>query len=112
MEYHQNRPRDELIALNCLSDAELLERLIPEEERHSPQANIERAKSILYQCVSRARKKLADAYNSHKHTADFSMDFALYLIPILIADSTIPVQIIPALVILIMRHAAELLSKP
>lgn len=48
MEYNQGGYRSELLILSGLSDDELLERLIPEEERHSPHANMERAKDIFY----------------------------------------------------------------
>lgn len=44
MEYNQGGYRSELLILSGLSDDELLERLIPEEERHSPHANMERAR--------------------------------------------------------------------
>ena len=47
MEYNQGGYRSELLILSGLSDDELLERLIPEEERHSPHANMERAPDIL-----------------------------------------------------------------
>ena len=104
MEYNQNELRNELLILNGLADEDLLEKLIPEEERHSPYANMERAKNILYQCISRV-------YNKHRHVANFSVDFALYLIPVLASNSTIPTHLIPVLAILIMRHGTEFLSE-
>lgn len=94
-----------------MSDEELLERLIPEEERHSPHANLERAKNILYQCISRVKESLTEIYNKHKHTTNFGVDFALYLIPILASNSTIPTHLIPVLAILIIRHGVEFLSE-
>lgn len=109
MEYNQAELRSELLILSELSDEELLERLIPEEERHSPHANLERAKDILCQCVSRVKGNLKDVYCKHKHVANFSIDFALYLIPVLTSNPTIPTHLIPVLAILIMRHGAEFL---
>lgn len=103
--------RNELLVLNKLSDEELIERLIPEEERHSPHANSERAKNILYQCVSRVKEGLTEVYNQHRHVTNFGIDFALYLIPVLASNSTIPTHLIPVLAILIIRHGAEFLAE-
>lgn len=111
MDYNQSALRNELLRINELSDEELLEKLIPEEERHSPYANIERAKNILYQCISRVKEGLVELYNQHKHTANFSVDFALYLIPVLASNSTIPAHLIPVLAILIIRHSTEFLAE-
>ena len=111
MEYNQNELRNELLILNGLADEDLLEKLIPEEERHSPYANIERARNILYQCISRVKENLIEVYNKHRHVANFSVDFALYLIPVLASNSTIPTHLIPVLAILIMRHCTEFLSE-
>ena len=72
MEYNQGGYRSELLILSGLSDDELLERLIPEEERHSPHANMERAKDILCQCMSRVKENLKEVYSKHKHVAKIS----------------------------------------
>lgn len=111
MEYNQGGYRSELLILSGLSDDELLERLIPEEERHSPHSNMERAKDILCQCMSRVKENLKEVYSKHKHVANFSIDFALYLIPVLTSNPTIPTHLVPVLAILIMRHGAEFLSE-
>ena len=111
MEYNQGGYRSELLILSGLSDDELLERQIPEEERHSPHANMERAKDILCQCMSRVKENLKEVYSKHKHVANFSIDFALYLIPVLTSNPTIPTHLVPVLAILIMRHGAEFLSE-
>lgn len=111
MEINLNEIRNEILALNELSDEELLLKLIPQEERHSPNANLERAKNILNQCISRAKTNLIQAYSKHKHTVNFSIDFALYLVPVLASNDTVPPHIIPVLAILIARHGIEFLSK-
>ena len=67
MQYNQGGYRSELLILSGLSDDELLERLIPEEERHSPHANMERAKDILCQCISRVKENLKEVYLSIIH---------------------------------------------
>ena len=97
MEYNQGGYRSELLILSGLSDDELLERLIPEGER--------------CQCMSRVKENLKEVYSKHKHVANFSIDFALYLIPVLTSNPTIPTHLVPVLAILIMRHGAEFLSE-
>ncbi len=111
MRYNQNELRNELLSLSSLSEEELLERLIPEEERHSPNANKERAKDILYQCVSRVKGNLIEVYKKYRHTTNLGVDLALYLIPVLASSPTIPTHLIPVLSILIIRHAAEFLAE-
>lgn len=106
-----NKLRKELLTLNELSEYELLVRLIPEEERHSPYANSKRAKDILNQCVSRARNEIIEVYNKYKHTTNSVIDLALFLIPTLESTPTIPKYLIPVLAILIVRHRIEYLSE-
>lgn len=111
MEYDITKLRGELLKLDCLSDENLYELLIPEEERHSPYANLDRAKDIFKQCLYRVKDSLKDVYTNHKHMTNLGIDFAVYLIPLLSVNPTIPSNLILVLAILIMRHGIEFISE-
>lgn len=59
MEINLNEIRNEILELNELSDEELLLKLIPQEERHSPNANLERAKTFSTNAYQERRQTLS-----------------------------------------------------
>ena len=88
--------------LMTLQDEELLEMLVPVEERHSPNSDVARGRYILNQCVSRSHDALVSFCKTHQGSISFTEDMVATLVPFLVPS--IPAKIVILVAIIILKH--------
>ena len=96
---------EEIKFLMTLSEEDLLERLVPNNERHSPDSDVPRGRNVFKQCVKRSKEAITSFCKEHQGEIEFTEEMAVALIPAL--SSTVPATFVGVFAVLLLKYGIK-----